>query len=205
MHTSYDDDPNTKYKKYNDYLRALSDEQKQYIIYEMKSEAKVSFKAAALYFVIMVFCIIYTHNTERVHMMFVSLSLKLLWMRLNFFIFGGGMRRLFTSLYHTNKRRGYSDIPEKSNYHGAGGSFGRISVSRSGSGSENMTNRPSTSLKAGVDKDYNVNPNLSTESLVGITMSDAKNVTAGVHFGQQEEQHLQRNLSGDSGDKPKKR
>ncbi len=207
VNTSYDDDPITKYTKYNDYLRTLSEEQKQYTIYEMKSEAKVSFKAAALYFVIMVLCTIYTHNTERVHLMVVGLSLNLLWMRLKLFIFGGGLRRLFTSAYHSYKRRGYSDIPEKSGYQGLVVGMGRSSGnggdngSGSGSGSESMTKK-----RASIGMDYNVSHDVSYENLTGLSMKDVNSTSTGVHFGQQEQQHTLRNLSGEmDDDKPKKR
>jgi hypothetical protein len=201
---TYDDDPITQYTKYNEYLRTLSDQQKEYIIYEMKSEAKTSFKAAALYFVVMVFCIIYTHNFERVHLM-VGLSFNVWWRRIKYFLFSGGLKTYLVAMYHNYRRREYRDIPERNNYSGSGDGV-NINMKTANTKNSPIKSRPLgdhlSSSKRGVFDE-------SSHSLRDLGDSSA---SVGSHFEQQGKQpqkqkRLERNQHSilDMDHKPKKK
>lgn len=155
---TYDDDPVTKYAKYNEYLRSLSNEQKEYIIYEMKSEAKTSFKAAALYFVVMVFSIIYTQNFDRVHIMF-GLGCSLLWLKLKHLGCSGGLRHI----YNNYRRRNYNDISDKKNYRGGGDNVAPNSLKRSSDVSHS---------RGGGAGSNEISRNSSFDSTIGLSMRD---------------------------------
>lgn len=185
---TYDDDPTTNYVKYNQYLRELSNQQKEHIVYEMKSEAKTAFRAAALYFLVMVFCIIYTHNLERVHLI-LGVSCNMFLTRVKHFVVNGGWRRVIMVLLNRYRRRDYRDIPEQ----------------RVGS----KKRRPSNSVESPTKKgDGELSHNTSLESMIGLSMRE-RDSTPGRHFEQQEMQPTIQATATESFDdieeKPKKK
>ena len=190
---TYDDDPITNYEKYNAFLRSLSDEQKEYIVYEMKSQAKTAFKTAALYFVIMVLSIVYTHNLDRVHLMF-GVGLKVYWTKVKYLILGGGWRKFVMMVYNKYRRREYSNIPDRNSHF-------RSNVVAGSGGESGLNSRVITPIPS---------RNASFESVVGLSMreKDATN-SGGSHFGQQHQQESRSeeviSLLDDYDYKPKKK
>jgi hypothetical protein len=164
----------------------------------MKAEAKTSFKAAALYFVVMVFSIIYSQNVVRVHLIF-GLGFKIWWRRMRYFIFSHGWKNFIVVLYNKYKRREYRDIPEKNvTRANNNNSFGF-------SGGGDVQKMSSNSLKR--DKgDLTRNPS-SFDSTIGLSMRERDGI--GAHFEQQEGRSLNVVLSADLDDlelyKPKKK
>ena len=80
--------------------------------FEMKSEAKVAFKAAALYFLIMVFSIIYTNNHVLIHSNLHSMHL---WTRFKSLVYS--LPRNLALLIRKYRRRHYSNVQEVNSAH----------------------------------------------------------------------------------------
>jgi len=136
---------NNNSKNDDGYLRTLSNTQKNYIIYEMKSEAKTAFKAAALYFVIFVLSVIYTHEHQWIHFYFLNTRVIFtFWSRLKYLLAKGFCYikdYVFIWVYGRGRsrrgRKDYRNIPDKSTI-GVGG--GSVSGKKGGKSSSSVPN-----------------------------------------------------------------
>ena len=174
---TYDDDPTTNYVKYNEYLRNLSNEQKEYIVYEMKAEAKTSFKAAALYFVVMVFCIIYTHNLERMHLL-IGIGFHMWIRRMKNLVLHGGWRHCFVFVLNRYRRREYRDIPERNVFRGSGSPNINSALDARG-----MMTDPTSIAPRIVSADLtSESRNTSYESMIGLSLRERDLIAGGGHF-----------------------
>lgn len=92
----------TRDQMLKDGSRNLEDDNDEYIeVYEMKYEAKSSFKAAAAYFLTMVISFIYTQNSEGFSLNFLQRIKQAVYLRQNCAV-----------VYNNYRRRKYNDIPD---------------------------------------------------------------------------------------------
>ena len=87
------------------------------MVFEMKSEAKVAFKTAALYFLIMVLSIVYSHNHVLIH---ANCHKWNVWGRMRD-VNMAHLRRYFALVVRRYRRRQYSHVQEVNGMIGSGG------------------------------------------------------------------------------------